>query len=124
MDLGTLNEITDTKSRLDGFVTGIVGKDIDGIPVVVDVKPPKTALRTLGQLWDRYKPPKTMRRYNVKTERIFQVSNPDWQKRTSGVIKGKMVNVIGKVFPGEMEIYGAEEPVWAMVWFVMPENLG
>lgn len=77
LDLGTLNEITDTKSRLDGFVTGIVGKDIDGNPVVVDAKPTKTALRTVDQLWDRYKPLKTMRCYNVKAERIFQVSNPD-----------------------------------------------
>ena len=54
---------------------------------------------------------------------IFQVFNPDWQKRTSGVIKGKMVNVMGKVVPGEMEIYGAEEPVLVVVWFVRPKNL-
>ena len=77
LDLGTLNEITDTQSRLDGFVTGIVGKDIDGNPVVVDAKPTKTALRTVDQLWDRDKPLKTMRCYNVKAETIFQVSNPD-----------------------------------------------
>ena len=122
LDLGPLNEITDTKSRLDGFVTEIVGKDINGNPIVVDANPPKTALRTLGQLWDRYRPLKTLRCYNVKTERIFQVFNPDWQKRTTGVIKGKMVNIVGKVFPGEVEIYGAEEPVWVVVWFARPEK--
>lgn len=71
-------------------------------------------MRTLEQLWGRYKLLKIMRCYNVKTQRFFQAFNSGWQKRTTGTIKGKMVNIYGKAFAGEMEIFGADDPVWFM----------
>lgn len=120
MDLSGITTISKIDNRLDGFVTEVTGTDINGEVIKVDAKPPKTALRTLEQLWDRYRPMKIMCCYNVKTKRFFQVFNPAWQKRTAGTVKGKNVSQYGKTFRGEIEIYGADQPLWIMSWFVRP----
>ncbi|MBO4540574.1 MAG: hypothetical protein J5736_01170 [Bacilli bacterium] len=123
MGLPGITTVIDLKHRLDGFVTEVVGTNANGEVVRIDAKPPRTPLRTLEQLWERYKPLKIMRCYNVKTQRFFQVFNPAWQKRTAGIVKGKMVNIYGKVFAGEVEIFGADDPVWIMSWFARPEKM-
>ena len=115
-DLKNIDKIEVVNRNLDGFITQIRGSTEEGEIVDIDVKTPQTMLRTLPQLWDKYKPLKYMICHNVKTNHVFRVFNPAWQKKTSGIIKGRIV-YRGSTRPEEMEIYGAEDPIWVVIYF-------
>lgn len=115
-------DITDFKRREDGLIESVTLSNSDGEAELMEIDCPKTFLRSLPELWDKYKPLKYIIAYSVKNQRTYSVFNPGWQKYKNGVIKGKMVNSRGAAMPGEMEVPDAEERVWIVVDFIRPEE--
>jgi hypothetical protein len=123
MNWDVCGEIQSFSRRDDGFVKSIMLADENGEASQIKLDNPKNFLRSLPELWDRYKPLKYIICYNVKTQRTWSVFNPGWQKYKNGVIKGKMVNSKGRAMPGETEIQDAEEALWLVTDFVKPEKV-
>lgn len=119
-NLRDLSEITSDDKNDDGFICKVHGITADGEVLDVDIDTPKTALRTLPELWEAYKPLRVMECVNVKTHIVFTVFNPAWQKATNGSIKGRVCNWKGKAYGEPREIYSAEKRIWLMVWFARP----
>lgn len=117
IDLKNINKIQSIDRNLDGFIETINGVTEDGEVIKISLNTPSSSLRTMTQLWEKYKPLKYLFCYNVKTKRTFKVFNPAWQKAKTGVIKGYL-HYRGSSRGGEMEIYGADEPVWIVTYFI------
>ena len=105
----------------EGFVNLIRGSTDNGEVEEIKVETPPTSLRTLSQLWDKYKPLRYLYCFNVKSKRRFRVFNPEWQKRTKGIIKGNII-YRDKVEKEEIEVYGADNPVWIVTYFIRPDK--
>lgn len=121
IDLGKLVKILSVERNDEGFITSIRGSTEDGEVRDIKVDIPPTSLRTLSQLWDKYKPLRYLYCFNVKTKRRFRVFNPAWQKRTTGVVKGNII-YRDTVKREEFEIYCADDPVWIVTYFIRPDK--
>lgn len=121
LDLGKITSIVSVERNTEGFINLIRGSTEDGEIIDVKVEVPPTSLRTMAQLWDKYQPLRYLYCFNTKTKRLFRVFNPAWQKRKTGVVKGKLIR--GRRFEkDEIEIYGADNPVWIVTYFVRLDN--
>ncbi len=119
-DLSSLDVVSKINHREDGFLTEIIGGDVNGEVVRITFDPPKSALRTLGNLWKKYRPLQYIYCYNAKTKEIFSVFNPDWLKANRGSVTGFRANADGRKYGGKVEIEDADEPIWFVVGFLRP----
>ena len=115
-------EISDFQRRGDGLIESVTLSTADGEAEFVRMDCPKTFLRSLMDLWNKYRPLKFIIAYNTMDQRTYSVFNPGWQKAVKGVVKGKFVNARGFAMRGETEIPQPEEPVWIAVDVVKPEQ--
>ena len=111
-------EVQSFKKRTDGFVESIVLADDNGEASVIKVDNPKTFLRSILALWERYKPLKYIVCYDVDNDILWRIFNPEWQKRKNGIIKGKKISITGEAYGTEDPIENAEDPVWIVTGFI------
>lgn len=103
--------------RGDGLVESIIIADENGEASIIKLDNPKSCLRSVMALWERYKPLKHIICYDTTSDTLWKIFNPGWQKRTNGIIKGRQIDIMGRVYREE-PIDNTEDPIWIVTDFI------
>lgn len=121
IDLNNISCIQRVRRNMDGFVNDIIGVDTNGEIKSIHCDVPPTSLRTMSQLWEKYRPVKYIFYYNVSKKRLYKVFNPGWQRAKTGIVKGYLY-YHGESQKHEVEIYDADEPIWIVTGLIKKDD--